>query len=166
MLANLKRKDIPLNEIRYGFATHYHIDHAGCAQELKQRGMRLIVTPEQQHAIPAMKQWTKPVDKYLDIVTNDNLVLPISQSRTFLSTIGILGELVHTPGHSDDSVSLVLDNGAAFTGDLTLASMVATEDPEVVARSWQKLRNLGVTTVYGGHGPARLLDILVPGKPQ
>ena len=37
MLANLKRKDIPLSEIRYGVATHYHIDHAGSAQELKQR---------------------------------------------------------------------------------------------------------------------------------
>jgi glyoxylase-like metal-dependent hydrolase (beta-lactamase superfamily II) len=31
MLANLKRKDIPLEEVRYGIASHYHIDHAGCA---------------------------------------------------------------------------------------------------------------------------------------
>ena len=125
-------------------------------------GMRLIVTPEQQHAIPDMKRWTKPVDKYVEIVTNDNLVLPTSQSRSFLATLGILGEIVHTPGHSDDSVSLVLDNGAAFTGDLTLESMVATEDPEVVAQSWQKLRNMGVKTVYGGHGPPRLLEMSVP----
>jgi endoribonuclease LACTB2 len=29
--ANLKRMDIPLEEIKYGLATHYHIDHAGAA---------------------------------------------------------------------------------------------------------------------------------------
>ena len=159
LLANLKRKDIPLCEIRYGLATHYHIDHAGAAQDLKQRGMRLIVTPEQQSAIPAMKRWTKPVDNYLEIETSDNFVLPISESRTFLAGLGIPGEIVHTPGHSDDSVSLVLDSGAAFTGDLTPEFMTTDTDRELVTQSWQKLRNLGVTTIYGGHGPARPIEM-------
>jgi len=31
MQANIKRMDVPLAEIRYGLATHYHIDHAGLA---------------------------------------------------------------------------------------------------------------------------------------
>ena len=31
-----------------------------------------------------------------------------------LATLGIAGEIVHTPGHSADSVSLVLDSGIAF----------------------------------------------------
>ena len=158
LLANLKRKDIPLEEIRNGVATHYHIDHAGCAQELKQRGMRLIVTPEQVDAIPAMKQWTKPCDNYVDIAADGNLVLPTSESRALLATLGIAGEIVHTPGHSDDSVSLVLDNGAAFTGDLTLESMIALEDAKVVAQSWQQLRDRGVTTIYGGHGAPHPLE--------
>ena len=35
MQANLKRMDVPITEIQYGLATHYHIDHAGVAQELK-----------------------------------------------------------------------------------------------------------------------------------
>jgi hypothetical protein len=33
-----------------------------------------------------------------------------------------------------------------------MESMVAAEDPAVVARSWQSLRDLGVTTIYAGHG--------------
>lgn len=151
--ASLARKDIPLREIHHGLATHYHIDHAGSAQELKQRGMRLIVTPEQQSAIPAMKQWTKPADNYLEITTHDNTIVPLADSRAFLHDLGFAGEIVHTPGHSDDSVTLVLDNGAAFTGDLTMEAMVAAEDPDVVARSWQSLRERGVTTIHGGHGP-------------
>src|SRR6476660_7202051 len=137
LLANLKRKDIPLEEIRYGLATHYHIDHAGCAEELKQRGMRLIVTPEQVNAIPAMKRWTKPTDNYVEITTDSNLILPVAESREFLAKLGMAGQIIHTPGHSDDSISLVLDSGAAFTGDLTPEPIAAESDRAVVAESWR-----------------------------
>ena len=152
LLANLERKGIPLSEISHGLATHYHIDHAGAAQDLKQKGIRLIVLEQQVPAIPSMKQWTKAADAYADIATHDNVVLSTADSRAFLETLGIAGEIVATPGHSDDSVTLVLDNGCAFTGDLTLESMVAHEDPVVVSRSWQSLRERGVTTIYPGHG--------------
>jgi glyoxylase-like metal-dependent hydrolase (beta-lactamase superfamily II) len=60
---------------------------------------------------------------------------------------------VATPGHSDDSVSLVLDSGECFTGDLTMEMMVGEEDPQVVRASWDRLRALGATRVHGGHGP-------------
>ncbi|MGH7710482.1 MAG: MBL fold metallo-hydrolase [Gemmatimonadaceae bacterium] len=152
LLANLKRMGIPLNEIRYGLATHYHIDHAGAAQDLKQLGMQLLVIEEQVSAIPQMKQWTKARDNYSEITLHDNVVISTAQSRSFLAELGIAGEIVHTPGHSDDSVTLVLDNGMAFTGDLTREDFVASEDPAIVARSWQSLRDRGVTTIYGGHG--------------
>src|SRR5207237_5049231 len=129
----------------------------GAAQDLKAKGMRLLVLEEQVCAIPLMKQWTKPTDHYTDISTHDNVVIGSSLSRSFLARIGIPGEIVHTPGHSDDSVSLVLDNGWAFTGDLTSERMVAQEDPGVVAHSWQLLRDRGATTIYAGHGPVRPL---------
>jgi glyoxylase-like metal-dependent hydrolase (beta-lactamase superfamily II) len=152
LLANLKRMDIPLGEIRYGLATHFHIDHAGAAQDLKRRGVPLLVMQQQVHAIPLMRQHIKPADHYTEITTHDNVVITTGESRTLLSRLGIPGEIVPTPGHSDDSVSLVLDNGVAFTGDLTMESMVATEDPGVVARSWQSLRDRGVTVIHPGHG--------------
>ena len=155
LLANLERMDIPLAEIRYGLATHYHMDHAGAAQDLKNRGMTLLVIEEQVPAIEAMKQWVKPRDNYTEITTHDNVVIGTGASREFLKGLGIAGEIIHTPGHSDDSVSLVLDNGSAFTGDLTPESMVAREDPGVVARSWQMLRDRGVTTIHAGHGGIR-----------
>jgi glyoxylase-like metal-dependent hydrolase (beta-lactamase superfamily II) len=152
LFANLERMDVPLKEIRYGLATHYHIDHAGAAQDLKLKGVPLLVMEEQVAAIPLMKRFTKPTDNYTEIKTHDNVVISIAESREFLARIGIEGEILHTPGHSDDSVSLVLDIGCAFTGDLTRESMVAQEDPAVVARSWQLLRDRGVTTIYAGHG--------------
>jgi glyoxylase-like metal-dependent hydrolase (beta-lactamase superfamily II) len=157
LFANLERKDVPLKELRFGLATHYHIDHAGAAQDLKVKGVPLLVMQEQVHAIPLMKQAIKPADHYTEITTHDNLVIPTMESRALLAGIGIEGEIVHTPGHSDDSVTLVLDIGCAFTGDLTLERMAQEEQAETIARSWQQLRDRNVSTIYPGHGQAYYL---------
>jgi glyoxylase-like metal-dependent hydrolase (beta-lactamase superfamily II) len=155
LLAQLERMNVPLKEVTHGLATHYHMDHAGAAQDLKNRGMRLIVTPEQVAFIEPMKANMKDFDGYTKITLHDNLLLPCVESRTLLKSLGFDGEIVHTPGHSDDSVSLVLDTGACFTGDLTHPDFATEETAELVGRSWQRLRDLGATTVHAGHGPVR-----------
>ncbi|MBC8228043.1 MBL fold metallo-hydrolase [bacterium] len=149
MLAYLRRMGVPLNEIRYALATHYHIDHAGLAQEFKQAGVPLLVLDAQVCAIPLMKTWTKPQDKYVDITMHDNVTISFSESRSVLEKIGIRGEIVHTPGHSDDSVSLLLDDGSVFTVENHVA---------VVSESWRLLRERGATRVFPGHGPVRQMD--------
>jgi len=153
--ANLDRMGVPLDEIRYGLATHYHMDHAGAAQDLKLAGVPLLVLENQVGTIPLMKTCTKPVDQFVDITTNDNVVISFAESRAVLEKIGIAGEIVHTPGHSDDSVSLLLDDGSAFTGDLTHPALVVEEQASAVAASWRLLRERGATRVYPGHGPVR-----------
>ena len=158
MLANLRRMDVPLEEVRYGLATHYHIDHAGLAQELKLAGVPLLVLDVQVSAIPIMKRWTKPQDNYVDITTDDNVVISAAESRSMLERIGIAGEIVHTPGHSDDSISLLLDDGSVFTGDLTPVAFIGAEDAVVVSASWRMLRERGATRIYPGHGPVRQMD--------
>jgi glyoxylase-like metal-dependent hydrolase (beta-lactamase superfamily II) len=158
MRASLARMDVPLQEIRYGFATHYHIDHAGLAQELKLAGVPLLVLDMQVSAVPHMKTWTKPQDSFVDITLHDNVTISCAESRTLLARIGIPGEIVHTPGHSDDSVSLLLDDGSVFTGDLTHPAYVGMEDPAVVAATWRMLRERGATRVYPAHGPVRSID--------
>ncbi len=156
--ANLDRMDVPLEEIRYSVASHYHIDHAGLAQELKLAGIPLLVLEEQVSAIPRMKRWTKPADNFVDITTHDNLTLTCDESRAILKQIGISGEIVHTPGHSDDSISLLLDDGSVFTGDLTHPALATETQMDLVLASWDILRGRGATTVYPGHGPARPID--------
>ncbi|CAG0959436.1 hypothetical protein ANRL3_00776 [Anaerolineae bacterium] len=154
LLANLKRKDISFQDIHYLLITHYHPDHAGLAQEVKDRGVRLIVLESQIHAIPLLKTYMKPTNQYFDIRLDDNLNLSIAESRKFLLGIGIAGEIVSTPGHSADSITLVLDTGVAFTGD-SLNPTRAENSYEIVTQSWQKLQSLNVTTLYPGHGPVR-----------
>lgn len=153
MRARLDRMGVPLHEIRYGLATHYHIDHAGLAQELKMAGVPLLVLETQIAAIPLMKSWTKPQDRYVNITTHDNVTVPFAETRTLLGRMGIRGEILSTPGHSDDSLSLLLNDGSVFTGDLTPPALLAGESTDVAAASWQLLRERGATTVYPGHGP-------------
>ena len=155
MHASLSRMDVPLEEIRYGFATHYHIDHAGLAEEFKRAGVPLLVLDVQLPAIPILKTWTKPQDNYVEIKLDDNVTISCAQSRAVLEGIGIAGEIHHTPGHSDDSVSLLLDDGSVFTGDLTHPAFVGEADANVVTASWRLLRDRGATRVYPGHGPVR-----------
>jgi Zn-dependent hydrolases, including glyoxylases len=155
--ANLGRMGVPLSDLRYGLATHYHIDHAGAAEDLKRAGVPLLVLENQVDAIPLMKSHTKPTDNYTDITTRDNIVISFAESRALLETLGIAGEILPTPGHSDDSVSLLLDDGSVFTGDLTHLAFVTEDQAELVAASWQLLRDRGATTVYPGHGPIRAI---------
>lgn len=155
MQANLTRMGVPLRELRYGFATHYHMDHAGLAQEFKHAGVPLLVADVQVEWIPRMKAHIKPTDHFTDITTHDNRVITLDESRDVLGAIGINGELLHTPGHSPDSVSLLLDDGSVFTGDLTHPMFVTDEESSVTNASWQLLRDHGATTVYAGHGPVR-----------
>lgn len=156
--ARLRQKDIPLGEIRYAMATHYHIDHAGLAQELKLVGVRLIVLENQVASIPLMKQFTKPRDHYLDISLEGNTTINFAESRALLAEIDIPGKILPTPGHSDDSISLLLDDGSAFTGDLTPMNLAWGEAGEVVWASWQLLREEGAKRIYPGHGLIRMID--------
>jgi ribonuclease/clavin/mitogillin len=155
LLAVLKRKDVALQEIGYLLVTHYHPDHAGLAQEVKARGVRLIVLEQQLPAIPVLKTYMKPVNPYVDITLHDNLQLTTGESRTFLRRIGIAGEVVWTPGHSDDSVTLVLDDGATFTGDLPSPNVVDESTVAIVTQSWNAIRALHARMIYPGHGPIR-----------
>lgn len=155
MRANLGRADVPLGEIRFALATHYHIDHAGLAQDLKNAGVPLLTIDVQLPFIPLMKRHIKPQDHFTEIALEGNTVIEAGESRALLERLGMGGEILHTPGHSDDSVSLLLDDGSVFTGDLTAPRMIGAENADVVQASWQRLKNGGASRVHAGHGPIR-----------
>lgn len=155
LAATMKRKGIAIGDVGHLLVTHYHPDHAGLVQEVKSHGVRLVVMEGQADFIPALKQWMKPEMHYVDIDLRDNTPVTIAGSRGFLAALGIAGEIVPTPGHSDDSVTLVLDSGDAFTGDLQSTSRADEHDVEAVTASWERIRALGARTIHPGHGPSR-----------
>jgi glyoxylase-like metal-dependent hydrolase (beta-lactamase superfamily II) len=157
LLANLKRKDIAIDSATpshwHLLVTHYHPDHAGVVEEVKAAGVRLIVMEPQVAGVALMQSYIKPDSGYIPIRLDDAIVLAIGESRAFLKDLGFDGEIVTTPGHSDDSVSLVLDSGDAFSGDLTFPALATAEERAQVMQSWRKLAALHATRVYSGHSP-------------
>lgn len=153
MQASLKRKGLTLKDLNYLFVTHYHPDHAGLVQELKAEGIKHLVLEQQLSAIPLLKTQVKPNSGYVEIRVQDSLQLTTAKSRAWLASIGLSGEMVSTPGHSDDSISLVLDAGLAFTGDLLFPMAGGGDAVAILEQSWNRLRELKVRTFYPGHGP-------------
>ena len=145
-------------DISYFLTTHYHPDHAGLAQELKNTGLKLIVLENQVAALPTLKSYMKPQNNYVDIDPSDNVLLNFDDSRAFLLRLGLQGEIIPTPGHSDDSVTLILDEGAAFTGDLTHPLLLSDDMTDAAHQSWAKIRSFSVKRVYPGHGPVWKLE--------
>lgn len=86
-----------------------------------------------------------------------------------LEDYGLAGSLVPTPGHSPGSLSLVLDTGQAFVGDLVFNAYPFglgpimppfAHDPERLLQSWQWLLTSGAKVIYPGHGPALSSEVL------
>jgi endoribonuclease LACTB2 len=150
-LGVLKRKGISFQEIKFLLVTHFHPDHAGLVQELKNQGIKLILPECQCSFIPPFAEFFKGKNlPYIPITHNDNIIVKLEDSRRFLAGIELDGEILHTPGHSDDSVTLLLDEGYAFTGDLH-PSFMNIDDARTRA-SWDKIYQHKITRIFPGHG--------------
>ena len=150
--AALKRKGIGIEEISYLLVTHFHPDHAGIAQEIKDAGAQLLLLESQPEFISPMEElFRRKRIGYTPVKAERNIRLSFEQSRGFLDGIGIKGEILLTPGHTDDSVTLILDEGLAFTGDLSPLSALA-EDDEVSRMSWERIHEHKVSRVFPAHG--------------
>jgi hydroxyacylglutathione hydrolase len=80
-----------------------------------------------------------------------------------LRGFGLAGRVVHTPGHTAGSISVVLDNGDAVVGDLCqngwgfgmgLGPIVPplADQPEALPSSWERLLREGACRFFPGHG--------------
>ncbi len=74
-----------------------------------------------------------------------------------LAAYGVPGRVLHTPGHTQGSVSVVLASGEAFVGDLAMNRLplcrrpslgIFAEAPQQQSASWQSVVAHGVRTVY------------------
>jgi endoribonuclease LACTB2 len=154
--AESKRKGIDPTEIKYILATHFHPDHAGLVGEFKELGAKLILLENQTQAIgsPATPAVSK-TQSHILVTADNNIVLKFAESRQFLATLGLGGEIISTPGHSDDSLTLILDNGFVFTGDLPPRFALA-EDDSVARESWDKIFRHNVLRIFPAHGNQHL----------
>ena len=138
--------------IKHLIITHFHPDHAGLVQNIKDNGAQLVLHSNQASYVGPLKQYFKPQHMFKEIDGSNNIVVTSTNSRVLLKTIGIEGEIIPTPGHSDDSISLVVDRCCAFTGDLPNLSLASWDNNSVLKNSWDLIRKHEVITIYPGHG--------------
>ena len=117
----IKKNGISPKDITYILATHYHPDHMGLVGELVSMGVKFLVMDTQVpnlHFSDDIFSRDKTL-RFLPSVPEDKAeVIACKDSRAFLAALGIDGEIVSTPSHSEDSITLVLDSGDCFVGDL------------------------------------------------
>lgn len=72
--------------------------------------------------------------------------------------MGIFGQIVHTPSHSGDSVSLVLDDGDYFVDDLEPFEYLEAykENPQLKG-DWERILSFRPRRVLYAHVPEKVL---------
>ncbi len=155
LLQLLNQRNISLNEVNYLIITHYHPAHAGLTQNMKDLGITLVMHESQLSYYNRLNLLYKknPRANFRDITSSNNIVLNNNESRDFFHSIGIEADLISTPVHSDDSVSLVFDNHCAFIGDLPALNPTNYNiDDILLEESWNLIKRYHVKTIYPGHG--------------
>ncbi|OGO26449.1 MAG: hypothetical protein A2W33_10660 [Chloroflexi bacterium RBG_16_52_11] len=172
---------IDVSEIKYLLLTHHHDDHAGFAAELvKQTGCRVIV---HDNALTPLKQGEsedtmQPVNRCVNfifsifrlfhrgfsfppLIPGENDIILKGDDLDLLQSIGIDGKILYTPGHSRDSISVILSDGSAFVGDVAMNFLRLTgighrpiyvEDINTVYGSWKRLIEQGAKVIHPSHG--------------
>ena len=117
---SLKMNHLELDDISYVLPTHCHPDHIGLIGELQHLGVKPLLV-DIQLATVHFPDEIFGRDKHLRYAPIDEkqaTIISCDESREFLRSIGIEGEIISTPSHSEDSVSVILDCGDCFVGDL------------------------------------------------
>lgn len=149
----IKSNKIGINDIEYLLVSHFHPDHMGIAGQLVEEGIKIVVLDLQKDfihfadAVFAKEKGTKfvPVDE-------TNVVwLTVENSRIFLEEMGIHGEIIPTPGHSDDSISIWLDDGTLLVGDLNPLYELPLHEGTQIKETWDKLLERKPDTIFYGH---------------
>jgi hydroxyacylglutathione hydrolase len=167
-------------EVRLILITHGHVDHFGSAAELKRR----TGAPVAVHTLDAeaLRQGThvpgslNPTGRLMALAmrlsTLGGGVVPdhaptLEPDVVFLEDwrldeYGVAAQVLHTPGHTPGSVSVLLDSGELILGDMLmgkLMGLIRSPGPPIVAweleRNWQSTREVQARSpriVYAGHG--------------
>ena len=156
----IKKNGIEIKDIGYVLVSHFHPDHMGLVGDLTEKGVKLLLLDVQrdqirfsEHIFEKERLPYKPVDESAAVM------ISCEESRDFLARIGIHGEIIWTPSHSVDSVSLLLDDGDGFVGDLEpFEYLEAYDENSALKRDWEHILSFCPKTIFYAHRPEKKFD--------
>ena len=155
----LKKNGIEAKAISYVLATHYHPDHMGLISDLMNQGVKLLLIDVQKDSIHYSDAiFEKDKLLYSPINEVSATMIACEDSRKFLEKMGISGEIIQTPSHSEDSISLILDDGDCFVGDLEPFEYIeAYEENAPLKSDWDHILSYQPKRVFFAHIPEKYL---------
>ena len=163
-------------DIKLIVVTHVHYDHVGSLRAIKQICGCPVAVHGAESGLLQNGEMTPPpgtnviaagisrISGYLPRWFAFEPVKPdiLLAGEFSLEPFGLSGSIIHTPGHTTGSCSVLLPGGEALVGDLAFNYLplglgpvfppFAWDVPELL-RSWQKIIDSGATVIYPGHGP-------------
>lgn len=179
-LKTFKRKLAKLyihpQEIKLIVLTHSHFDHVGSVRAIKEFTGAKIAIHESEKPFLEEGKFIMPKGTTVYGKITKALLFPFFRRIKFpkpvpdiligdtdypLSDYGIDGTIIHTPGHTPGSLSILLATGEAFVGCMAhngfpFRSMpglpIYAENIELVKESWKNLVKRGARIIFPGHG--------------
>lgn len=182
----LARAGIRPSDVQLIVLTHGHWDHVGSARDLKTlTGAKLAMHEADRACLeqslillpPGTTTWGKAfiaIERlFLPRITIPAATVDVILGKEPLPLLeyGLPGRILYTPGHSPGSVSVLLDSGEAFVGDLAMNGFplrrgpglpIIAEDRAAVIDSWHRLLDAGARKIYPAHGkpfPAEVMRV-------
>lgn len=167
-------KKLGINNIDYLFLTHAHIDHAANANRIKTKFNASVIIHKNEvgyllkgdNILPKGTTFiTRPmVNVFSKLISSSLLKYDpcepdlVVDSYYDLKDIGFNAYLIHTPGHTIGSMSLIVDDEIAMVGDTMFGVFKWSvfppyaEDKKIMIKSWGKLLDTNCSIFIPSHG--------------
>lgn len=171
-------------DIKLVILTHSHFDHIGSAKDIQDiTGAKFLAHEYEKKLIEegrfeapeGANIWGKFTAKlFFPFVSRISFPIPevdivTGNDDVPLSDFGIDGSVIHTPGHSPGSVSVLLKTGEAFVGCMAHSGLpfrtspglpIYVGDIKLLIKSWEKIINKGARIIFPSHGSPFPVDMI------